>query len=515
LSVTKYRIPETNLYLRADGIYSPAVEREEQVVNLTRKHAHLLEVVYHGQALQQMAVLSSEDSDGQDKLGIELVKDMFELFSFGIDYLEFAEKLNDWITGAHDAPDPIIENLRRIHETLSQIQDFALSACVSAREDNLAFLLAHSATAIQTANAFLQSHASRTDPVWAAKIAIAERDSLLAANTFSDIERGYWLRPYSLAAISLSGNPADYYYGWMPHLPDRAELKPFNQVWDYRWALPAFLYAIVARLVVLKAFATGSRAEKRLHCNEFKRYAKLLGSVFSKRWSGLRTLSRLSDLQRNGYLTTGRIPMAAVDLYGGDYLGGIFFASNFKPEFFPPGLVAPNMHGYLNPTRPIDLAWVDHNVRAFADHWWNVLYLRTGLDALFLIISELRAICDAHWFSHAYIEVNRKISVAKRSGKSRSAARVAAALSDLLPVGDEAARAARTHAVYEALHNRPDQAQTIVARCVRDLAELAGSRPPATHTEKSARRAPAAATTEPVKRPTARAKTTTVRRPKS
>ena len=115
----------------------------------------------------------------------------------------------------------------------------------------------------------LKTKASRTDPVWAAKIAIADRDSLLAAKTFSgDITRGFWMRPASQAAISRFGNPTDWYHGWMPHMSDRAEVNQFNNVWDYRWALPALIYAVIVRLVVLKAFETGSAVERRQHCAE-------------------------------------------------------------------------------------------------------------------------------------------------------------------------------------------------------------------------------------------------------
>jgi hypothetical protein len=477
MNATKFRIPGTDLYLRSDGKISPEGDPTEKAIDLTSKNARLLDVVYHGRALKQVVFL--EDKKIEDPIGITIdeAKDIIDWMGIGVAVLEFTEKLNKWIVGANDAPDPIMESLRRIHDTLSQIQDFALGAWVSSREDNLAFLLAHSSTAIQTANAFLQSKASRNDPVWAAKIAIAERDSLLAVNTFSDTQRGYWLRPESIAAISWAGNPTDYYQGWMPHIPDRAEVSQFRQVWDYRWAQPALVYTFVARLVVLKAFGTGSAAEVHLRCQEIKGYVKLLGSVFSKRWSGIRTLKRLSDLQHNDYLNRGRFPMVAVDIYGGDYIGGIFFASNIKPSFgggklAPPGIAAPNMDSYLKPTRPVDLVWVDKNVSAFADWWWSVLYLRTGLEDLLLIISQLEAVCDQPWFARAYIDVRTKISFAKRDEEARKDALVAVALSAVIPTGDEEKNAARTHFLYEALRTRGEHAQAIVEKCVRDLTHL-------------------------------------------
>ena len=474
MSATKFRIPDTDLYLSEDGTFSPIVESGEAVLELTSENAELLHVVYHGQALKQLKFLSNSSTahgDNKDP-GMEVFKEGLEWFSLGIDFIEFAEKLNHWITGAHDAPDPVMESLKAVHEKLNKIYDFNLAAWVTSREENLAFLMAHSATSIQTANAFIQSKASRTDPVWAAKIAIAERDSLLAVNTFSDVERGYWLRPDSLAAISWAGDPTSAYTGWMHHIPDRAEVNQFKQVWDYRWAQPAFLYTILARLIVLKAFETGTTAERRLYCQEIEGYRKRLGKVFSKRWSGIRTLEKLSDLQRNVYLHTGRIPMVAVDIYGGDYLGGYFFNSNFKESFFPPGIAAPGMDSYLHPSRPFDLIWVENNMRAFARHWWNLLYLRTGLEDLLLFISELDAICDKPWFSSVFSDVQRKVRLVKTDDKARKDALVAAALSDFLPAGDEAANASRTHYLYEALNGNSDEAQKIIANSVRELYNL-------------------------------------------
>jgi hypothetical protein len=465
----KYQIPGTELYLRSDGIFSPIVEPGEKVLELTRDHIDVLNKVYFGQALKNMNVLDNSNSGANDSDGSEAILTAVDFISLGFDFLDFVKKLNDWVTGADDPVDPVMENLRRIHETLSQIQDFSLGAWFSAREDNLAFLLAHSSTAIQTANAFLQSNASRTDPVWAAKIAIADRDSLIAVNTFSDIEHGYWLRPQSIKAISQSGNPADYYHGWMPHIPDRAEVSQFQQVWDYRWAQPALTYTILARLIVLKAFSTDTAAERKLYCQDVKRYVKMLGLVFSKRWAGLRTLDKLSDLQRNTYLLTGRIPMAAVDIYDGDYLGGIFFASNFIPTFFNFGLAAPDMDTYSHPTRPLDLVWVDFNVRAFARHWWNLLYLRTGLEKLFLLISELDVLCDGPWFSRAYADLNKKIYQVSKNEETRKTATVAVAISDMLKSDGEAEKAIRTQSLFQALNKNPQHAQAMIEEFVKEI----------------------------------------------
>lgn len=493
----RYQIPHSRhqLYLRSDGLFSPTVEPGEEVLELTSEHARLLDVVYHGQALQQMTFLK-DSSPGRGDWGEalkEVTLDIFEWFTLGIDLFEFAEKLNRWITGARDAPDPILKSLRHLHQTLSQIQDFNLGAWSSSREENLAFLLAHSSTALHTANEFLQSEASRSDPVWAAKIAIAERDSLLAVHTFAgDMERGYWLRPESLAAISWAGNAADAFRGWMPHITDRAEVNFLKQVWDYRWALPVLVYTIVVRLVVLKAFSTGWRAEKRRHCTEIQKHVKVLQSVFAKMWSGIRTLDQLSDLQRRWYQSTGQIPLVAADIYGGYYLGGTYFASDFRRSRFGPGVAPPSWNVYDEPPVqgvPQDLDWVAYNVRMFARHWWNLVYLKIGMDDLLLFISKLQAFCDEPWFAHLYSEVHGKIRGVSINEQARKRAFAAASLSNLAQRNEEepASTAARTHFLYEALETGGERAEAIVADCIRDLSQLTKAEAPAGKIEQPSR----------------------------
>lgn len=476
MNTIKFKIPDTNLYLRADGSLTPTIEPNEEVLDLTEDQSELLEVVYHGRALQQMTFLkgSSKGFGGVEDPFVDLISDVMEWFTLGIDLFEFTKKLNDWITGAHDAPDPIIESLRNLHSRLSEIKDQSLAAWVTSREENLAFLLAHSSTALNTANRFLQSKASITDPVWASKIAIADRDSEIAVHTFWGVHGGYWLRPESLAAISLTGDPTNYYRGWMPHIPDRAEVNDFKQVWDYRWALPALLYTIIVRLTVLRAFKTYPRA---VQCEEIQKYVKILQSVFSEMLSGIRSLDQLSDLQRQRYLRTGHIPIAAADIYSGYYFGGVYFASDFRRSRFAPGVAPSSWNVYDEPPvqeLPQHIDWVAYNVRMFAQHWWNLIYLRIGMDDLLLFICKLQVLCDEPWFAHLYSEVHGKIRGVSINEQARKRAFAAASLSNLVRRSEEepASTAARTHFLYEALQTGDERAEAIVVDCIRGLSQL-------------------------------------------
>jgi len=173
-------------------------------------------------------------------------------------------------------------------------------------------------------------------------------------------------------------------------------------------------------------------------------------------------------------------------------IGGIFFASNITPSFFSPGIAAPNIDDFRNPTRGLDLVWVDNNVRAFAHHWWDLLYIRTGLEELLLFISELQVICDQPWFSRTYIDVQDKIGLAKRDDKARKDVFVAVALSELIPAGSGVANAARTHFLYEALRTGGNNAKAIVEKCVRDLCFIAEAEVPTGESERAPVTTPAA-----------------------
>jgi hypothetical protein len=481
----KFRIPDTSLYLGVDGLVSAKVDPGDEVVSVTRKNSAPFRTAYLGGAIRNIAsgLTPTDSRDHETAAGIDLgdILNFVGFIGLVVDSMEYGKQLNDWITGAEEAPDPVMEALNRLHQDLSRIQEFNLAAWVTARGDNMAFLQAHSSSALHTANAFLQSKASRNDPVWAAKIAIADRDSLLAVDTFAgDIEQGFWLRPYSIAAISWAGDPTDYYQGWMPHIPDRAEVNHFNQVWDYRWALPVLCYAVVVRIAVLKAFDSGTTAERRLFCAELGKYVKIFRRIFAKIWSGIRTLEHWSDLQRNEYLLTGRIPLVAADIYGGYYLGGIYFASGLRFSRFPEGLAPPGMIEF--PTR---LGEIESDILAFARHWWNVIYLRIGLEDLLLLISALQGLCQGPWFPKFLSDLGQEARQIEKPGtRTHAVAGLAAHLASASGDSAPSETVALSQSLYQALHVGGKRAQAIVARCVRDLSQLAAAAgdtpPPAT-----------------------------------
>jgi hypothetical protein len=294
--------------------------------------------------------------------------------------------LNEEINGPLPTRNPLMELLNAIHAKLNQIEDFALAAWVTEREENIAFLLAHSTAALLTASTFLQSGASRSDPEWAPKLALALRDSFVAVQTFTGgFESGFWLRPDSVKAISLEGDPTQFLTGWMPHMLDRAERHSFNRVWDYRWGLPVALYTITARIVILRTAGEKNEVIRQ----EIKRYNSFIAMVTRKMESGVRSVGALSDELLNRMANTIGVPIAVADIYGGYYLGGLSEPGSLKP--FEPKAKEIPLPPFVQIPPPTFDAIRDDQVK-FQEHWKNIVKQRIGIGELFRVSGGLENI---------------------------------------------------------------------------------------------------------------------------
>lgn len=243
-------------------------------------------------------------------------------------------------------------------------------------------------------------------------------------------------------------------------------------MWDYRWALPAFIYALVARIAVIRIFATPSAGERRAYCAEMNKYAKVLGQVFTKMMSGIRALDHMSAAQRHWYGVTGHIPLAAVDIYGGYYLGGIYYGSEIRRKRFPDGIAPSPLH-----EDPVLSDDVDLVVGQFARHWWNLVAVQMGLPDLLRVISDLQSLCDTPWFPLFYNHVHEKIRYARGDVDARKLAATAASLVKWSGAADAAGDARLTATLYTALQYGGDRTEAIMAACVRDLSAVAANIP--------------------------------------
>jgi hypothetical protein len=338
-----------------------------------------------------------------------------EVISLGVDFMDLGETylngvkdLNDWITGKPGAPDPMMDALNKLHARLNEINDLALAIWVTEREDNLAFLLAHTNSALQTASTFLKSGKPRTDPEWAPKLAIADRDSLVAVQTFTNnLEGGFWLRPDSIKAISWHGDPTNYHSGWMPHMPDRAEKFPFNRVWDPRWALPVVVYTISMRMIIMRIVGVDTNAMRQ----EVQRYIHFIASVFKKREAGVRSVGKLTDKQVQNIATHG-VPVAVADIYGGFYVGGLcdpmsFFIFNAKDIPKPPGF-------HIGTSGHMDL--ILDNKDKLTAHWQNHVKIMIGLPELLQFSGRLENIFDNLADDNNNLPGNDKILILRNMG---------------------------------------------------------------------------------------------------
>jgi len=249
-----------------------------------------------------------------------------------------------WFEEASGGPDPIIASLAKVDVALGELQDEVLATWAAARRDNLAFLAANSTAAMQTALNFMQSGADASNPEWAANIALAQTNSLVAVTTFvSSLDTGYWRRPYSIKAISQDGDPTDAHNGWMTYLPDRAPKDSDNTVWDYRWGLPATVYAITARLVVLRLIGWDPAATLR----EVGQYNEFIAQVYQRMDAGIRSLGPPSTMPDNFTPSAPpTFPLAVADIYGGYFIAGAFPStltpSDLGSRPYPPGGIVPD-----------------------------------------------------------------------------------------------------------------------------------------------------------------------------
>lgn len=172
----------------------------------------------------------------------------------------------------------------------------------------LADVQATAATARETIRSIVENHDDLTSPLTAARLAHADRDSLLAVNSFTvSLDGGYWLRPFSSSAGGLRE--------WGEKFDERAPVSSDGMVWDPRLAMPTLLYALVVRVLVLKAL----HADPRRYCHEIRARVQFLLSLQMRWQTGLRRKHQLSvkELQFGAGFSTRPFAAGAVDVFTG------------------------------------------------------------------------------------------------------------------------------------------------------------------------------------------------------
>ena len=251
-----------------------------------------------------------------------------------------------------------------------RIKDDILASWVTDREEHLSGVLAQSSAASHTANDFLKAKADRRDPSGPRKShwrnELTDRGQEFTGDVMSP---GNMAQAVEHQGHLTDGRPHELLSGWLPHLPDRADVDGLNRVWDYRWAMPALLTTITIRLAVLTAFSTGERVLHELFRDEVAGTSTSStacspnagtdcgGSITCRRNSG--TTSPRPDGSRWSRSTSTAARISAGSTPQRHHAQAVQHRRG-----------AGQLLGLLQLANPFDLTWVDHNVRRFGEHWW-------------------------------------------------------------------------------------------------------------------------------------------------
>jgi hypothetical protein len=457
-----YRIPTTGLYLETDGTLVPKPQAGATVVNATEAVTAKLTAAYVGKGLQIMSNTGGNaPSGGKTKNPLKALGDATE----GIVLVGDAVALGLWFAefmGQMPAKkDPVIAELEQLHAELNAIDDLVLGAWTTSRGDQLAILRAHAATPLQIAQEYVAENSPQTAE-WASKIGQADFASRFAVNVFkeSGLDEGFWLRPFSLKAMGLSQDaamgPGSPNPTWAHFHPDRVQIitNPGKPVWDYRFALPATVYAMVSRLAVIKAIAPRSLQRGKAGCREILGYVRFLPAVVKRIQDGMWEITGLPTDEWSRFLFgwRGQAPVAAAQMHSGYGFARVIYAYEWEhlrpsdPALWPPGLVEPFNLEY----RTFDEKWqvASENVRKVGAHWWHLIWRDIGMIEMCRIISDLERACTPRVFSHWVSNAQKKLITASTDETSRSAASVASGLAQLTSTGQAADDAVRSRRSY-------------------------------------------------------------------
>lgn len=469
-----YRLPHCTQYLSEDGLFVRSAADGDTVLELADA-PDTLEAAYVGNNIRALAFRSGEP--WYDSAGYKAVKESLDLLTLGVEVVELFVALDNWLSGASGSPDPAMQALAELNRKLAQIQDFQLAHWVTSREEDLSMLRAHSATALQTAHEFLRSGASASDPTWQARRALAERDSLFVVNTFiGDLDGGYWMRPYSVPALSLNADPTHWRLGWMSNMTDRARVQAFGRVWDYRWALPVLLYAISVRATVLRAFQGTLPAGAPPWQAETEDHITFLQQVWERMEAGVRhlTFEKYSGEQMQRLGSQGYVPMFAADIHGGHFVGG----DTLSMEEY---MRTPSRWNWVGPRPTADLVRdaqaSQPGLSAFVGlvgTWgYSQVCQAIGLTELMAFISILfehkKDVAGGIVFIDPWLYISRTIT---ESETSRLAATLAASLATQASTGQPDDLATRTFDLFNALRSDDDHVRTVVAQLAEEVAAV-------------------------------------------
>jgi hypothetical protein len=487
MSDPTYRIPTTGLYLEADGTLVPAPKAGAAVIDASEAMAANLTAAYVGKGLQLMSNTGGNAAGGEPTRNA--LKELGE-WAEGIvlvgDIVELGLKIGEFMGLFPNEKDPVMVKLEALDAYLNAIDDLVLASWASSRRDQLAILRAHSSAPLRVVQEYLELNRPQT-PVWASKIAQADYNSLFACQVFtqSGLDGGYWVRPFSPKAIGLNQasalGPTTYTSTWANFHPDRVQIttNPGGPVWDYRFALPAMLYAVISRIAVLKAVAPRSLQRGEAGCREIRGYVRFLRAVVQRIQDGMWAIQGLptDPASRFQFAWSGYAPVAAAQMHSGYSFVRVLYAYELEglraadPVMWPAGLVEPLSVGNLTNDQRWELG--NENVRKIGAHWWHLIWRDIGMLDLCRIIPDIERACTQPVFSRWIGEAQKILTRASSDETSRSQASLANGLTRLTSSGDPAADSVRTFRLYQALRSENAAVQGVLTRATEELLSFA------------------------------------------
>lgn len=482
-----YRIPTTGLYLEADGTLTRAPRAGATVIDATEVMATQLTAAYVGKGLQLMSHTGGKPASGDSSAdALKAIGDWAEKIVLVGDFVELGFTIAEFMGLFPHKKDPVMIKLEAIDAYLNSIDDLILQSWTSSRTDQIAMLRSHSATSLQIVSEYLELNRPET-PTWANKIALVDYFSRFACNAYieSGLDGGFWVRPFSLKAIGLNPTsalgPTGYTSTWGNFHPDHVQIttNPGKPVWDYRFALPAALYAIICRIAVLKGIAPRSLQRGEAGCREIRGYVRFLRSVVKRIQDGMWSIEGLPNDKNSRFMFhwNGYAPVAAAQMHSGYSFVRVIYAYEWEylrasdPVLWPANLVEPYSVGNLT----LDQMWEvgNENVRNVGSHWWHLIWRDIGMIELCRIIPDIERACTQPVFSRFIGEAQKMLIRASADTKSRSQAALATDLVQATSSGDAAADSVRTFQLYQALRSENAAVQDVLARTTEELLSFA------------------------------------------
>jgi hypothetical protein len=219
------------------------------------------------------------------------------------------------LMGFLDEEDPYNALFNRIDQKLQVILKATLAGSTLATMQNVRSLVGHSETAAAIAIEHIKS-GYPTDALAVQSLGTADYWSRYAVTTLSG--EAYWMRVYDEEA--LKDPAASPPWQWQTGIKERAPINA-GLVWDYRFALPAWLKALTARLGVIKAMDPNHNNPR--YRNEILSYAKFTRFIEGRIRAGIaKAVLPIGEEQYPFFAKFNAQPSGAADIYTGlsDYV---------------------------------------------------------------------------------------------------------------------------------------------------------------------------------------------------